>query len=198
MMADDFVMTRLAAIKGSFEELTAKLADPELMANTDELLRVSKERSKLEETVEAYDEHVSLTAELEEAREMFADSSDDAEMREMAREEVRGLEQRLVQLDEKLKLLLLPKDPNDEKNVMFEIRAGTGGDEAGIWAADLLKLYSKYCDGQGWRTRIVSRAETEVGGCREVTLEIQGDSVYSKLKFEAGPHMATPTPCTVH
>lgn len=172
-MADDFVLSRLASIKKTFEELTARLEDPEIMSDTSELLRVNKERSKLEETVTAYDEYRSMETALAEAKELFNDSSDDADMREMAREEIKELEAAMAETDERLKLLLLPSDPNDDKNVMFEIRAGTGGDEAAIWAADLLKLYSKYADGQNWQTRIVSMSDSEAGGCRDVTMEIK-------------------------
>ena len=129
-------------------------------------------------------------------QELFSESADDAEMREMAREEVKDLERRTKELDEQLKLLLLPSDPNDEKNVMFEIRAGTGGDEAAIWASDLLRLYTKYAESQGWQARVVSLSESDAGGCRDATIEVRGDSVYSKLKFEAGVHRVQRVPQT--
>ena len=186
-LADTFVIERLSSIKSHFNELTAQLEDPEVMADIDKLLKFTKERARLEETVESFDRYTSLDQQLTEAKEMFAEV-DDAEMREMAREEIRDLEGEISELDEKLKLLLLPTDPNDEKNVMVEIRAGTGGDEAAIWANDLLKLYTKYSDSQGWTTRVVSLSESEAGGCRDATIEIKGDAVYSKLKFEAGVH----------
>ena len=148
MMADAFVLDRLAQIQDSFRELTAKLEDPDIMADTDQLLSTNKERSRLEPTVDAYEQYLSMTQALEEAKELFAEA-DDVEMREMAREEQKELEASLAELDERLKLLLLPSDPNDDKNVMFEIRAGTGGDEAAIWASDLLKLYTKYAHALG-------------------------------------------------
>jgi len=165
------------------------------MADTSVLLQVTKDRAKLEPTVEAYDKYMSLTEQLAEAKEMF-NEADDAEMKELAREEQKECESALAELDEELKLLLLPSDPNDEKNVMFEIRAGTGGDEAAIWASDLLKLYKKYADGQGWQTRVVSMSDSDAGGCRDATLEIKGASVYSKLKFEAGVHRVQRVPAT--
>ena len=195
IMADAFVLERLSSIKNTFQELNAQLQDPDAMRDTSELLRVNKEISKLEGTVRAYDEYLDLTSALEEAKELFADA-DDAEMKEMAREEARACESRLAELDHELKLLLLPKDPNDEKNVMVEIRAGTGGDEAAIWASDLQKIYTKYAAAQGWQTRVVSQSDSEAGGCRDVTLEIKGDSVYSKLKFEAGVHRVQRVPAT--
>jgi len=194
-MADAFVLDRLASIKATFDELTAKLEDPEIMANVDVLLQVNKDRAKLEETVEAYQTYMSLEEQRAEAAEMFAEA-DDAEMKEMAREEQKDIEQQISALDARLKLLLLPKDPNDDKNVMFEIRAGTGGDEAAIWCADLLKLYTKYAESQGWKTKVVSMSDSEAGGCRDATLEIKGDSVYSKLKFEAGVHRVQRVPAT--
>merc|ERR1719198_1318503 len=117
-------------------------------------------------------------------------------MKEMVREELRTIEEELSELDERLKLLLLPSDPNDEKNVMLEIRAGTGGDEAAIWASDLAKLYTKYANGQGWSTRVISQSESDAGGCRDVTIEVKGDAVYSKLKFEAGVHRVQRVPAT--
>ncbi len=195
-MLDAFVVERLASVKETYEELGAQMADPEVQADLDRLLKVTKDRAALEETVHAYDSYLSLTSALDDAKELFAESAGDAEMREMAREEVREVEAELEALDGKIKVLLLPKDPNDEKNVMFEIRAGTGGDEASIWASDLLKLYSKYAESQGWTVRTVSFSDTESGGCREATVEIKGDAVYSKLKFEAGVHRVQARPAS--
>ena len=194
-MADAFVLDRLAGIKRTFDELTARLEDPEIMSDTDTLLQVNKDRAGLLETVEAYETYLSLESQLGDAKEMF-NEAEDAEMKELAREELKELEDQMGELDERLKLLLLPTDPNDEKNVMFEIRAGTGGDEAAIWASDLLKLYKKYAEGQGWQTKVVSLSDSDAGGCRDVTLEIKGDSVYSKLKFEAGVHRVQRVPAT--
>ena len=194
-MADAFVLDRLKSIKSTHDELTAKLEDPEIMADVDTLLQVNKDRAGLLETVEAYETYLSLESQLGDAKEMF-NEAEDAEMKELAREELKELEDQMGELDERLKLLLLPTDPNDEKNVMFEIRAGTGGDEAAIWASDLLKLYKKYAEGQGWQTKVVSLSDSDAGGCRDVTLEIKGDSVYSKLKFEAGVHRVQRVPAT--
>jgi peptide chain release factor 1 len=130
------------------------------------------------------------------AKALFSESGDDAELRELAREEVRGIEDEMGNLDERLKLLLLPSDPNDDKNVMLEIRAGTGGDEAALWAADLEKMYQKYALSQGWQAKVVSSSDSEKGGVRDVTLEVKGNSVYSKLKFEAGVHRVQRVPAT--
>ena len=187
MMADAFVLDRLKAIKASYMELEAQQQDPDAMKDTSELLRVNKEMAKIEGTVAAYDKYLSLTEALASAKELFQEA-DDTEMKELAREEMRESEAALAELDGQLKLLLLPTDPNDEKNVMLEIRAGTGGDEAAIWCADLLRIYTKYAQTQGWQAKMISQSDSEAGGCRDVTLEICGNSVYSKLKFEAGVH----------
>lgn len=168
-LADPFVLERLGSIKNHYNELTAQLEDPEIMANVDQLTKVSRERAKLEATVTSFDTYTSLEAQLAEAKAMFAEV-DDAEIREMAREEVRELENQLAQLDDDLKLLLLPTDPNDDKNVMVEIRAGTGGDEAAIWASDLLKIYTKYSESQGWAARVVSISESEAGALSAIAI----------------------------
>ena len=195
MMADAFVLDRLKAIKASYMELEAQQQDPDAMKDTSELLRVNKEMAKIEGTVAAYDKYLSLTEALASAKELFQEA-DDTEMKELAREEMRESEAALAELDGQLKLLLLPKDPNDEKNVMLEIRAGTGGDEAAIWCADLLRIYTKYAQTQGWQAKMISQSDSEAGGCRDVTLEIRGNSVYSKLKFEAGVHRVQRVPAT--
>ncbi|MCZ0901457.1 PCRF domain-containing protein, partial [Microcoleus sp. HI-ES] len=122
------------------------------------------------------------------ARQVLKEAAGDRDMQEMAALEVQELEAKLESLESRLKVLLLPRDPNDDKNIMLEIRAGTGGDEASIWAGDLLRLYSRYAQTQGWQVKLVSESLAEMGGFKEVILEITGDSVYSKLKFEAGVH----------
>jgi peptide chain release factor 1 len=130
------------------------------------------------------------------ARQVLKEANSDPELQEMAALEVQELEEKIEHLENRLKILLLPRDPNDDKNIMLEIRAGTGGDEASIWAGDLLRMYSRYADVQGWRVKLVSESLGEMGGFKEVILEIQGDSVYSKLKFEAGVHRVQRVPAT--
>jgi len=195
-MIDRFVLDRLKLVTETFQSLTERLEDPELLSDTQEMLRVTKERAKLEETVMAYKQYLALEEQLNGARELFNEAGGDTEMKEMAREEMRDLEDELEALDERIKVLLLPSDPNDDKNVMLEIRAGTGGDEAAIWASDLLNLYTRFAQEQGWQTRVVSLSDSEAGGCRDATIEIKGDSVYSKLKFEAGVHRVQRVPAT--
>uniref|UniRef100_A0A7S3REU4 Prokaryotic-type class I peptide chain release factors domain-containing protein n=1 Tax=Strombidinopsis acuminata TaxID=141414 RepID=A0A7S3REU4_9SPIT len=176
------------------DELTARLEDPSVQQNVEEMLRVTRERARLEAVVDALDSYEACQTRLADAKELFND--EDTEMREMARAEMKEVEQQMEELDERMKVLLLPSDPNDERNVMLEIRAGTGGDEAAIWASDLLNLYQRYAKEQAWQVRVVSSSDSEAGGVRDVTLEIKGDSVYSKLKFEAGVHRVQRVPAT--
>lgn len=194
---DSGVMIRkLRSTKESFDSLTMQLADPDVCTNTKELLRLTKARAAIEPVVDAYDDWTSSTDSLNEAKQLFAEASDDAELREMAREEITTIETHLADLESRLKLLLLPKDPNDEKNCMLEIRAGTGGDEASIWAGDLVKVYMKYATEQKWNVSLVSESEGTDGGYKECILEFTGNSVYSKMKYEAGVHRVQRIPAT--
>lgn len=195
-MNNGAMIRKLKTTKDTFESLTLQLADPDVMSNTKELMRLSKARAALEPVVDAYDEWAHSTTSLEEAKEMFAEASDDAELREMARDEISTLETRLTELEDGLKILLLPKDPNDAKNCMLEVRAGTGGDEASIWAGDLVRLYMKYAQTQSWTVSLVSESQGTDGGYKECILEIKGDSVYSKMKYEAGVHRVQRVPAT--
>lgn len=190
------MIRKLESTKVSYDNMTMQLADPNICANTKELTRVSKARAALEPVVVAYEDWMQSMQNLEEVREMFVDASDDAEMREMAREEISSLEAHLKELEDTLKVLLLPKDPNDAKNCMLELRAGTGGDEASIWAGDLIKVYTKYATEQKWAVSLVSESEGSDGGYKECILEMRGDSVYSKMKYEAGVHRVQRVPAT--
>jgi peptide chain release factor 1 len=151
---------------------------------------------QMENVVMTFREYQELATELEGAVEMFQESAGDAEIREMAREEVKQLETTMEQMERDLKLMLLPSDPNDERNVMLEIRAGTGGDEAAIWAGDLLNVYRKYAVEMGWSLRVVEEADADMGGYKSVVAEVRGNSVYSKLKYEAGVHRVQRVPAT--
>lgn len=196
MNATGPMIRKLESTKATFDELTTQLADPDVCGDTKELLRISKARADLEPVVEAYTEWTSTTGNLEAAREMFAESGNDAEMRELAREEVDTLEVTLKDLEERLKVLLLPKDPMDSKDCMLEIRAGTGGDEASIWAGDLVEVYQKYSSGQKWSVQVVSSHDGSDGGFKECIMKVAGHSVYSKLKYEAGVHRVQRVPAT--
>lgn len=195
-MAETYLLEKLKSVEQTFNELTRRLADPDTAKNPDEYQKVAKARSSLEEVVNTYDNWKTASEELVGARQILKESQGDPELQEMAALEVDELEEKIAQLETRLKILLLPRDPNDDKNIMLEIRAGTGGDEASIWAGDLVRMYSRYADSQKWRVKLVSESLAEMGGFKEAILEIQGDSVYSKLKFEAGVHRVQRVPVT--
>ena len=194
-MAETYLLEKLKSVEQTFQELTRRLGDPDIATNPDELQKIAKARSSLEETVNTYQEWKNSEEELVGAKEILKESND-PEMKEMAALEVGELEEKLEQLENRLKILLLPRDPNDDKNIMLEIRAGTGGDEASIWAGDLVRMYSRYAETQKWNVKLVSESLADMGGFKEAILEIQGDSVYSKLKFEAGVHRVQRVPVT--
>ncbi|GAQ81697.1 peptide chain release factor 1 [Klebsormidium nitens] len=196
MAAEQYLLDKLDSAERTHKELSLRLADPEVASNNTEYQKIAKNVSELEEVVSTYGEYKSSLQNLEEAKEMEADAGEDPEMASMAREEARMLETRVAELEERLKLLLVPRDPLDDKNIMLEIRAGTGGDEAGIWAGDLVKMYQKYSESQGWKASTVSLSESEAGGFREAVLEVTGDRVYSKLKWESGVHRVQRVPAT--
>ncbi|MBE9251347.1 peptide chain release factor 1 [Dolichospermum sp. LEGE 00240] len=195
-MAESYLLEKLKSVEQTFHELTRRLADPDTASNPDEYQKIAKSRSSLEEVVNTYETWKTAQDELVGARQILKESNSDLELQQMAALEVSELEEKLEYLESRLKVLLLPRDPNDDKNIMLEIRAGTGGDEASIWAGDLLRMYSRYADTQGWRVKLVSESLGEMGGFKEVILEIQGDSVYSKLKFESGVHRVQRVPAT--
>ena len=195
-MAESYLLEKLQSVEHTYEELTRRLADPDIATNPDELQRVAKARSSLEETVNTYQTWQDTQEELKGAKQIFKEAGSDPEMKEMAALEVSELEESLEQLEQRLKILLLPRDPNDDKNIMLEIRAGTGGDEASIWAGDLVRMYSRYAESQRWNVKLVSESLADMGGFKEAILEITGEQVYSKLKFEAGVHRVQRVPVT--
>ncbi|NEP16812.1 MAG: peptide chain release factor 1 [Leptolyngbya sp. SIO4C1] len=195
-MAEQYLLDKLKSVEQTFQELTRRMADPDVAKDPDEFQKIAKMRSSLEETVMTYDQWQQAQSEYVGAQEVYKESASDPELREMAALEVNELEEKLEVLEQRLKILLLPRDPNDDKNIMLEVRAGTGGDEAGIWAGDLVRMYSRYGEGQGWRVKMLSESTADMGGFKEAILEIQGDQVYSKLKFEAGVHRVQRVPVT--
>ncbi|HZG37430.1 MAG TPA: peptide chain release factor 1 [Nodosilinea sp.] len=195
-MAEAYLIEKLNSVEQTFQELTRRLADPDVAKDPDEFQRIARSRSSLEETVTTYAEWKSTGEELAGAREIYKEANSDPEMKEMAGLEVEALAEKLAGLEARLKLLLLPRDPNDDKNIMLEIRAGTGGDEASIWAGDLVRLYSRYAETQGWKVKLLSESAADMGGFKEAILEIAGDRVYSQLKFEAGVHRVQRVPVT--
>ena len=193
MVMDEQTMSRLDGIRRSYQALTERLGDPDVIADSTLLRQVMSDRSQSEAVVEAYEEYCSLLNELEGAKEMM---NDDPDMREMAREEIKRIEPELDELEAKMKILLLPKDPNDERNCMLEIRAGTGGSEANIFCGDLLDVYRKYITTEGWQCSTIEATPGDDGGYKNVVLDIKGSSVYSKLKWEAGVHRVQRVPAT--
>lgn len=189
------MLDKLAQIEKTYEELTAQISSPEFMSDMSAFARLMKQHRSLGEIVEKYREVRKLHDDLTGARELLQGADDD-EMKEMARAEVEVIEEKLPPAEEELKLLLLPKDPNDEKNVILEIRAGTGGDEATLFAAEILRMYARYAERQGWRMEIMDASETGVGGLKDAIALIEGDNVYSKLRFESGVHRVQRVPQT--
>lgn len=195
-MAEQYLLEKLKSVEQTFNELTRRLADPDTAKDQDEYQKVAKARSGLEEVVNSYETWKQATQDLVGARQIYKESASDPEMQEMAGLEVKELEEKIEYLENRLKILLLPRDPNDDKNIMLEIRAGTGGDEASIWAGDLMRMYTRYAQTQGWKVSLVSESLGDMGGWKEVILEIKGDDVYSQLKFEAGVHRVQRVPVT--
>ncbi len=195
-MAESYLLDKLQSVEQTFAELTRRLADPDITSNPDELQKVAKARSSLEETVNTYEIWKNTSEELIGAKQVVKESNSDPELKEMAALEVDELENKLQELEDRLTILLLPRDPNDDKNIMLEIRAGTGGDEASIWAGDLVRMYSRYGESQNWTVKLVSESLADMGGFKEAILEIKGEMVYSKLKYEAGVHRVQRVPLT--
>jgi peptide chain release factor 1 len=185
---------RLQAITDRYNELTQRMADPSVATDYEQMAELAREHRGLEEMVTLYREHSSAKQELEEARQLLGE--DDPEMQELASIEVDRLEQQLANLEKKLHFLLLPKDPRDDKNVIMEIRAGAGGDEAGLFAADLHRMYCRFAERAGWKTETLSSNSTGIGGFKEVIFEIKGKGAFSRLKYESGVHRVQRVPMT--
>ncbi|HEV2277432.1 MAG TPA: peptide chain release factor 1 [Acidobacteriaceae bacterium] len=185
---------RLEQIEARYEDLGRQLADPEVLSDREKYQKVAKQHRELEPVVEKFREYRQVKNGIADARMMLGES--DPEIRAMAQEELTTLEEREPRIEEELKLLLLPKDPNDEKNVVLEIRAGTGGDEASLFAAEIFRMYSRFAEQHKWRVEVLSSSESSVGGLKEVIAIIEGDKVYSQLKYESGVHRVQRVPAT--
>jgi peptide chain release factor 1 len=188
------MIDKLEAIKARFEQLGVALTNPEIVGNNKKFAETSKEYRNLERIVLAYDEYKKILDDIDFYREAL--NGDDPELRELAKEEAPGLEEKKEKKEAHIRQLLIPKDPQDEKDAILEIRAGTGGDEASLFAGDLLRMYIRYCEKKGWKTAILSENEGTVGGYKEVQLEVSGDDVYGTLKFESGVHRVQRVPDT--
>jgi len=188
------MLDRLEAIKGRFDQLGVALTNPEIVSNNKKFAETSKEYRSLERIVNAYKDYKKILDDIEFYKEAL--NGDDEEMRELAKTEAPELEQKKDEAETQIRQLLIPKDPQDEKNAILEIRAGTGGDEASLFAGDLLRMYIRYCERKGLKTAILSESEGTVGGYKEVQLEVTGDDVYGTLKFESGVHRVQRVPDT--
>lgn len=188
------MLDKLDAIKGRFDNLGVALTNPEIVSDNKKFAATSKEYRSLEKIVNARNEYVKLLDDIEFNKEVLG--GDDEEMRSMAKLELPALEEKKEALEKMLRNMLIPKDPYDEKNAILEIRAGTGGDEASLFAGDLLRMYLKYCERKGWKIAILSESEGTVGGYKEVQVEVVGDDVYGTLKFESGVHRVQRVPDT--
>jgi peptide chain release factor 1 len=189
-------LDKLEEIEKKYDELTAQLGEPEVLADQTLYQKTAKARAELSEVVEKYREWKSIRKGLEETKALLTEASADPEMRDLAQEELAELEKRETKVEEELRILLLPKDPNDEKNVVLEIRAGTGGDEATLFAQEIFRMYNRYAESQGWRVEVLSTSLSGIGGTKEVIALIEGQKVYSKLKYESGVHRVQRVPAT--
>ena len=188
------MLDKLEAIKARFTDMGVALSNPEIVSNNQRFGAMSKEDRSLEKIVVAYEAYKRLLDDMAFNKEAL--NGDDDELRELAKAEVSGLEEKKEQMEASIRQMLIPKDPQDEKNAILEIRAGTGGDEASLFAGDLLRMYIKYCEKKGWKTANLSESEGSVGGYKEVQVEVVGDDVYGTLKFESGVHRVQRVPDT--
>lgn len=186
---------RLEQIEARYEELTQALASPDIVSDSARYQKTAKSHSEIAPMVEKYREYKDLKQGIAESKAVLADEAD-AEMRAYAQEELDRLEPRVALIEEELKVLMLPKDPNDEKNVILEIRAGTGGDEATLFAAEMFRMYTRYAETKGWKVDVMSSSDSGVGGLKEVIASIEGDRVYSQMKYESGVHRVQRVPAT--
>jgi len=194
-MADLTLFEKLNQIESRYDEMTRELSSPEVHAESARYQKLAKTQAELGDIVAKYREWKDIEKGLQGARELLRET-DDPEMKQMAHDEERTLEARRETVERELKILLLPKDPNDEKNVLLEIRAGTGGDEASLFAGELFRMYSRYAESQGWRVEVLESSASSIGGVKEIVAAIQGNKVYSKLKYESGVHRVQRVPAT--
>ena len=195
-MDSSFVTERLEATCRTFETLERQLADPSVAADPEQLLKLARERARLEPLVLDYRRQQDLQDQQQQAQQLLRESRGDSELEALANEELRSLEGQLEDLQQRLRIALLPRDPRDERSVMLEIRAGSGGDEASLWAGDLARMYERHAQSLGWQVEPVSASEAELGGYKELILAIRGDAVFSQLKYEAGVHRVQRVPAT--
>ncbi|HKL07192.1 MAG TPA: peptide chain release factor 1 [Bacteroidales bacterium] len=194
-MSNNIILDKLEGIKLRFEEVGQLITDPDIIADMKRYVKLNKEYRDLEPIIEAYREYKNILSNIQTAKDILVKEKDE-EMREMAKMELLELEEKVKPLEEKIKLLLLPKDPEDEKNAILEIRAGTGGDEASIFAGDLYRMYLKYCERKKWKVEVTHLNEGTVGGYKEIVMKVSGNGVYGILKYESGVHRVQRVPQT--
>ncbi len=194
-MDNNSILSKLEGLESRFEEVATLITDPEVIADQEKYVRLMREYKDLGDIMAARKRYVACVTTIREAKDILANEQD-ADLKDMAREELLANEQQLPLLEEEIKLALIPKDPEDAKNVQMEIRAGTGGDEAALFAGDLFQMYKKYCDAKGWTLSVTSVSEGAVGGYKEIDFAVSGDSVYGTLKYESGVHRVQRVPAT--
>jgi peptide chain release factor 1 len=192
---DNMILQKLEGVKMRFDEVSELITDPEVMKDMDRYVKLNKEYKDLEPIIQAYEQYKQLLNNIESAKEML-DNESDEELKEMAKGELEEMHQNKEPLEEKIKMLLVPKDPEDDKNAIVEIRAGAGGDEASIFAGDLYRMYLKYCENKKWKIEVTDASEGTVGGFKEVVMKVSGDKVYGTLKYESGVHRVQRVPQT--
>ena len=192
---DNMILQKLEGVKMRFDEVSELITDPEVMKDMDRYVKLNKEYKDLEPIIQAYEEYKQLLNNIESAKEMLENENDE-ELKEMAKSELEEMHQNKEPLEEKIKMLLVPKDPEDDKNAIVEIRAGAGGDEASIFAGDLYRMYLKYCENKKWKIEVTDASEGTVGGFKEVVMKVSGDKVYGTLKYESGVHRVQRVPQT--
>jgi len=189
------ILEKLEGVRLRFEEVSQMITDPEIISDMKRYVKLNKEYKNLEPLVKEYNDYKNVLSNIDSAKEILANEKDE-EMREMAKEELDELESRVAKMEENIKLLLLPKDPEDDKNAIIEIRAGTGGDEASIFAGDLFRMYSKFCESKHWKLEVTHLSEGTSGGYKEIVSKISGNGVYGILKYESGVHRVQRVPQT--
>jgi peptide chain release factor 1 len=190
------MLSKLDAVAEKYDELTRLLSDPGVAANHQQYQKYSRERSEIEDVVASYRSYRDVQKQIRDAEEIVQDKQSDAEFRSMAEAELKELRPRLEQMEQQLRLMLVPKDPRDDKNIFLEIRAGAGGDEAGLFAAELFRMYSRYAEKKRWKVTLLDMSISGVGGAKEVIAQIQGKGVFSRLKYESGVHRVQRVPAT--
>lgn len=190
------MLQELEEIKEKYHQLTLSLSDPSLVSNPEKIKKIAKDRSDLEPLVKKYEEYQKINEHIRQSEEILADSGSDNELKRLAEAELKELRKKQIASEEELKILLLPKDPNDERDVLLEIRAGAGGDEASLFAQDLFRMYSRFAEEKNWKLEVLTTSYSPIGGFKEIIINVRGDRVYSQLKYESGVHRVQRVPET--